>query len=73
MSVSGTLRLGDGPNSADRLRGDIYERVGEIDRRNTTPDHVAVEQVFMNKNADSALKLGHARSAAAICATFAAT
>lgn len=31
------------------------------------PDEFAIEQVFMNKNADSALKLGHARGAA-ICA-----
>jgi len=33
------------------------------------PVQVAVEQVFMHRNADSALKLGQAR-AAAICATF---
>lgn len=33
------------------------------------PGAVAVEQVFMHRNADSALKLGQAR-AAAICATF---
>ena len=33
------------------------------------PDIVAIESVFMHKNAGSALKLGHARSAA-ICATF---
>jgi len=33
------------------------------------PDEVAVEKVFMHRNADSALKLGQAR-AAAICATF---
>jgi crossover junction endodeoxyribonuclease RuvC len=33
------------------------------------PAAVAVEQVFMARNADSALKLGQAR-AAAICATF---
>ena len=33
------------------------------------PAAVSVEQVFMHKNADSALKLGQAR-AAAICATF---
>ncbi|MBT8078951.1 MAG: crossover junction endodeoxyribonuclease RuvC, partial [Gammaproteobacteria bacterium] len=33
------------------------------------PDVVAVESVFMHRNASSALKLGHARSAA-ICATF---
>jgi len=31
------------------------------------PDHVAIEQVFMNKNVASALKLGQARGAA-ICA-----
>jgi crossover junction endodeoxyribonuclease RuvC len=31
------------------------------------PDEVAIEQVFMSKNADSALKLGQARGAA-ICA-----
>jgi crossover junction endodeoxyribonuclease RuvC len=31
------------------------------------PDEVAVEKVFMSKNADSALKLGHARGAA-LCA-----
>lgn len=35
------------------------------------PDHVAVEKVFMNKNADSALKLGHARGAAICAATTA--
>ena len=34
------------------------------------PTAVAVEQVFMARNADSALKLGQARSAA-ICGTFA--
>ena len=33
-----------------------------IDRRQ--PDHMAIEQVFLSKNAMSALKLGHARGAA---------
>ncbi len=33
------------------------------------PDEMAIEQVFMHKNADSALKLGQARGAA-ICATM---
>jgi len=33
------------------------------------PDEIAIERVFVHKNADSALKLGQAR-AAAICATF---
>jgi len=35
------------------------------------PDELAIEQVFMHKNADSALKLGHARGAA-ICGALAA-
>ena len=34
-----------------------------------TPDIVAIESVFMARNAGSALKLGQARSAA-LCATF---
>ncbi len=33
------------------------------------PDELAIERVFVHRNADSALKLGQARSAA-ICATF---
>lgn len=33
------------------------------------PQQVAIEQIFMNKNADSALKLGHARGAV-ICAVL---
>lgn len=35
------------------------------------PDEVAIERVFMHRNADSALKLGQARGAA-LCATLAA-
>jgi crossover junction endodeoxyribonuclease RuvC len=34
------------------------------------PNEIAIERVFMHRNADSALKLGQAR-AAALCATFA--
>lgn len=38
------------------------------------PDEVAIEQVFMHKNANTALKLGHARGAAMVaCATQATT
>ena len=33
------------------------------------PDEIAIERVFLHRNADSALKLGQAR-AAALCATF---
>jgi crossover junction endodeoxyribonuclease RuvC len=38
--------------------------------RTFRPTEIAIEQVFVHRNADSALKLGQAR-AAAICATFA--
>ena len=64
--ASGCLRLGDGA-FAGRLR-EIFLRIGALVTE-YTPGHVAIEQVFMHKNADSALKLGQAR-AAAICATF---
>lgn len=63
---SGTVKSTDG-GFADRLR-QIFESVRDVvDEYH--PDLVAVESVFMHKNAGSALKLGHARSAA-ICATF---
>ena len=52
---------------ADRLR-QIFDAVGGI-MSEFNPDIVAIESVFMHKNASSALKLGHARSAA-LCATF---
>ncbi len=51
----------------DRLR-QIFESVGEVVAE-FKPDIVAVEGVFMARNAGSALKLGQARSAA-MCATF---
>ncbi len=52
---------------SERLRR-IFE---EIDRIISThaPEEVAIESVFVHRNADSALKLGQAR-AAALCATF---
>jgi len=64
--ASGCLRLGDGA-FAGRLR-EIFLRIGDLVTE-FSPGHIAIEQVFVHKNADSALKLGHAR-AAAICATF---
>ncbi len=63
---SGTVKSIDG-GFADRLR-QIFEAVGGI-MNEFSPDIVAIESVFMHKNASSALKLGHARSAA-LCATF---
>jgi len=65
--ASGTIRSPDG-DFAERLRK-IFESVGEIVAE-YRPAVVAIETVFMARNAGSALKLGHARSAA-LCATFA--
>ena len=64
--TSGTIRSPDGA-FPDRLRK-IFESVSDIVSE-YRPDVVSVESVFMAKNAGSALKLGHARSAA-LCATF---
>lgn len=64
--ASGTISSQDG-EFPDRLR-QIFTSVGEIVAE-YLPDVVAIESVFMHKNAGSALKLGHARSAA-LCATF---
>jgi len=64
--ASGTVRSPDG-GFPERLR-QIFEAVsGIVDEYR--PDIVAIESVFMHKNAMSALKLGQAR-AAALCATF---
>jgi len=61
--------------SVNSVRGDFPDRLRMIFRSvveivsEYRPDAVAIESVFMHRNAASALKLGHARSAA-ICATF---
>ncbi len=65
--ASGTVKSLDG-DFPDRLR-QIFTSVTEIVHE-YRPDIVAIESVFMHKNAGSALKLGQARSAA-LCATFA--
>lgn len=62
--INGRLKVGDGDFS-DRLR-QIFEGLSDIIER-YQPDIMAVEKVFLHKNADSALKLGQARGAA-ICA-----
>jgi crossover junction endodeoxyribonuclease RuvC len=62
--ASGTLRLGAG-DVAGRLKG-IFEGISELCVQHQ-PQEFAIEQAFMSKNADSALKLGQARGAA-ICA-----
>ncbi|HTQ36588.1 MAG TPA: crossover junction endodeoxyribonuclease RuvC [Steroidobacteraceae bacterium] len=51
-----------GTNLALRLRY-IHEQVSLLVAR-YAPDEVAIERVFMHRNADSALKLGQARGAA---------
>lgn len=58
--------LGD---HCDRLRR-IFDEIERLVTR-YAPQEVAIERVFVHRNADSALKLGQAR-AAALCATFGA-
>jgi crossover junction endodeoxyribonuclease RuvC len=65
--ASGSVSSDDGP-FAERLRV-IFRAITEI-AGEYRPDCVAIESVFVHRNAMSALKLGHARSAA-MCATFA--
>ncbi|HSG59022.1 MAG TPA: crossover junction endodeoxyribonuclease RuvC [Woeseiaceae bacterium] len=64
--ASGTIRSHEG-TFPDRLRK-IFVSVREVVEQ-YRPDVIVIESVFMAKNAGSALKLGHARSAA-LCATF---
>lgn len=63
---SGCIRV-QGERLPARLRS-IHEQVRAL-MLEYRPSQVAVELVFVHRNADSALKLGQAR-AAAICATF---
>lgn len=55
----------DGSTLAERLRV-IFTGVQQIIEK-YQPNEVAIERVFVNRNVDSALKLGHARGAA-LCA-----
>lgn len=64
--ASGCIRVQDAEFPARLKR--IFDGVSEIIEL-YQPTQMAVEQVFMHKNADSALKLGQARGAA-ICATL---
>jgi len=65
--VSGSIRA-RGASLTERLQ----EIFAGVDRLTTEfrPDEVAIESIFMHRNADSALKLGQARGAA-LSATFA--
>ena len=62
--TSGSIRI-QADYFPDRLK-QIFDGVSEIVSQ-FAPQQLAIEQVFMHKNADSALKLGQARGAA-ICA-----
>ena len=66
--ASGCIRI-KGDHLPDRLQ-QVFEGVLEVIKL-YCPQEMAIEQVFMHKNADSALKLGQARGAA-ICASMVA-
>lgn len=63
---SGCIRVED-KSLPNRLHN-VFVGVSEIIKQ-YQPDEFAIEQVFMSKNADSALKLGQARGAAIVAAT----
>ena len=64
--ASGVIRMGAlaFPDRLHTIFTDISDIIGEH-----APDVVAVEEVFMGKNASSALKLGQARGAAIVACT----
>jgi len=64
---SGVIKAVVKDDPAERLEIIFNEVVSLVQRYE--PTELAIERVFVHKNADSALKLGQARSAA-ICATF---
>jgi len=64
--ASGCIRMQQ-DSMPDRLKK-IFDGVSELINI-YQPDQVAIEQIFMHKNADSALKLGMARGAI-MCATM---
>ncbi len=64
--ASGCIRV-QGTDLAPRLK-QIFDGVQEIIHQ-YQPNEFAIEQVFMAKNPDSALKLGQARGAAIVAAT----
>lgn len=63
--TSGCIRT-RGDDLAQRL-AQVYAGVSEVIGLHA-PGEFAIEQVFMSKNADSALKLGQARGTAIVCA-----
>ncbi len=66
--ASGFVKL-TGEELPERL-GEIFSEISLVIQK-WQPQSMGIEQVFMNKNADSALKLGQARGAAICAATHA--
>nr|WP_136252067.1 crossover junction endodeoxyribonuclease RuvC [Ningiella ruwaisensis] len=64
--ASGCIRVQD--DDLPKRLHNVFTGVSEIIRQ-FQPEQFAIEQVFMAKNADSALKLGQARGAAIVAAT----
>lgn len=64
--ASGCIRTDTKADLATRCR-DIFDQMTALVERHS-PHEVAIEKVFMNKNVDSALKLGQARGAALVAA-----
>jgi crossover junction endodeoxyribonuclease RuvC len=64
---SGCIKVMD--ESLPKRLKNVFDGVSEIIRQ-YQPTEFAIEQVFMAKNPDSALKLGQARGAAIVAATF---
>ncbi|MBY4675300.1 crossover junction endodeoxyribonuclease RuvC [Marinobacterium arenosum] len=62
--ASGCIRI-RGEALPERLK-QVYAGVNELIER-YCPQEMAIEQVFMARNADSALKLGQARGVAIVC------
>ena len=63
--TSGCIRIADA-SLPDKLR-QVFEGISQLVEQ-FQPQEVAIEQVFMARNADSALKLGQARGAAIVAA-----
>jgi len=61
--ASGCIKIKDGP-LCERLN-QIYDGIAQV-VQTYKPSEAAIEQVFMAKNADSALKLGQARGVAMV-------
>jgi crossover junction endodeoxyribonuclease RuvC len=64
---SGCIRVGD-HDFPTRLKM-IYQGISQLIEQ-FSPDSFAIEQVFLARNPDSALKLGQARGAAIVAATM---